>query len=277
MAQTLIPVNQLQAPLQRLDPIMTIASAGYDPADPYGDQQKTPIGYLQDNVVDLVDYAAFSGGNAGKTVLALVAANQDPKNFAGEDWVSNLTSQYLPTGQYNTSDAYNQSLAILALTAVNEPVPDGSVEWLKSQQAEDGSWDDGFGTAKNADATAMAIMAMSAAEITPNDTAVDKALGFLKASQMPTGGWEYGTGFGENANSTALVIQALASVGEDFHDDKGEWSKDGRTPMAALLEWQNDTGAFQADFGQGPVDNFFATVQSIPALTGKPFPSVIQN
>ncbi len=265
------------SPAATLDPIITVASAGYNPADPYSDRKNTPVGYLQENVVELVAYAELSGGNAGKTVLALVAANQDPNDFAGEDWSSNLTKQYSQTGQYNTSDAYNQSLAILAMVAVNEPVPNAAVEWLKTQQAEDGSWDDGFGTIQNADATAMAIMAMAAAGVSPDDSALEKALDFLKMSQLSTGGWEYGSGFGENANSTALVIQALASMGEDFHNDEGAWSKDGRAPMTALLEWQNDSGAFQADFGQGPADNFFATVQAIPALTGKPFPSVIQE
>ena len=35
---------------------------------------------------------------------------------------------------------------------------------------------------------------------------------------------------------------------------------------------QAESGAFQADFGDGPLDDFFSTVQSIPAAAGKAFP-----
>ncbi|MDX1416801.1 MAG: hypothetical protein R3293_21545, partial [Candidatus Promineifilaceae bacterium] len=261
------------SPAATLDPILAVAGAGYNPAAPYLGHLNTPIGYLAENAAGLAAYAETSGGGAGKTVLALVAAGQDPFSFAGEDWVLKVTSQYSPTtGQYNTNDAFNQSLAILALAAVNQAVPDAALNWLKSIQAGDGSWDDGFGTDMNSDATAMSIMALSAAGIMPGDVELDKALQFLQNSQLPTGGWEYGSGFGENANSTALVIQALAAVGENFYDDAGPWAQNGRSPMTVLLSWQSDSGAFQADFGQGLEDNYFATVQSIPAVTGKPFP-----
>jgi hypothetical protein len=39
-----------------------------------------------------------------------------------------------------------------------------------------------------------------------------------------------------------------------------------------VLSWQNTTGAFQADWGMGRFDDFFSTVQAIPALTGKAYP-----
>lgn len=255
-----------------LDPIIAISSAGYNPAAPYPGQSTTPIDYLMENVDDLSNYVSFSGGSAGKTVLALVSANQNPRDFGGENWVLTLTNHYSATGQYNTNDAYNQSLAILGVAAVNEPVPDMAVTWLIDQQAKDGSWGDGFGTDKNPDAIAMAIMALTAAGVEADAPAIEKGLQFLNDSQLATGGWEYGTGFGENANSTALVIQALAAAGQNFYDDQGDWAKNGASPMTVLLGWQNENGAFQADFGGGLEDNAFATTQSIPAITGKPFP-----
>lgn len=264
-----LPVS---SPPSTLDPIIAIASAGYNPAVAYGDFTTSPIDYLAANSEALSEYVSGSGGSAGKAVLALVAANQNPRDFAGENWILKLTEQYTETGQYNTNDAYNQSLAILGVTAVNETVPSLAVTWLKGIQADNGSWGDGFGTDNNPDTTALAIMAMASQGITPGDPALDKALDFLKSTQMPTGGWEYGSGYGENANSTALVIQALAANGQNFYDDKGDWSKNGRSPLTALMSWQNVNGAFQADFGSGLEDNLFATVQSLPALTGKPLP-----
>ncbi len=260
------------APAATLDAIMAIAAAGYNPGALYIGQTASPIDYLENNVEELITFAKFTGGSAGKVVLALSAASQNPREFAANDWVLTLTEQYSPTGQYNTSDGFNQSLAIMALTAVNEPVPEKAVTWLIDQQADDGSWDDGFGTLQNADATAMSIMALAASDVPAADPVLAEALDFLRASQLATGGWEYGPGYGENANSTGLVVQALAAAGEDFYTSDGPWSKDGRSPLTVLLSWQSSTGAFQADFGQGPFDDFFATVQAIPAATGKPLP-----
>jgi hypothetical protein len=158
------------------------------------------------------------------------------------------------------------------LNAVGASIPTKALEWLELKQSEDGSWDDGFGTPQNSDATAVAVMALLAGGREPVSPSVTKALNFLAGSQLDSGGWEYGTGFGENANSTALVLQALGAAGEDFYTSDGDWSKSGVSPLEALLDWQNATGAFQADFGQGRFDNFYATVQAIPAVTGKPYP-----
>ena len=55
-------------------------------------------------------------------------------------------------------------------------------------------------------------------------------------------------------------------LGEDVVNEAGEWAKDGRTPMSALLAWQGESGAFQADFGGGRQDDFFSTAQTLPAL-----------
>jgi len=255
-----------------LDAILAIASAGYNPASNYFLQEMSPIDFLNNHVGEMMAFANGSGGANGKLILALVIANQDPRSFGGEDWVTMLTAQYSPSGAYNTADAFNQSLAILALVSVNESIPPNASVWLKGKQAGDGSWDDGFNTMKNSDSTAMSIMALVAAGTPAGDQSLSKAIQFLKESQLPAGGWEYGPGFGVNANSTALVVQALSAVGEDFYSQDSSWAKNNRSPMEVLLSWQGSSGAFQADFGQGPSDNFFATTQSIPAVTGKPLP-----
>ncbi len=255
-----------------LDAILAISAAGYNAGELYCGADNSAIGYLEANASDLIQFAATTGGANGKTILALDSANLDARNFAGHDFVAQLMEQFVSSGTYNNQDAFNQALAILALTAVDEPVPDIAIEWLESQQSDDGSWDDGFGTDRNVDATAMAVMAILAAQNDPLEPAVAAALEFLAESQLATGGWEYGQDFGENANSTALVIQMLLAAGENYLDEDGDWANNGQTPSSALLTWQSSNGAFQADFGQGRLDNLFATLQAIPALSGDPYP-----
>ncbi len=223
------------------------------------------VGYLADNVEETAVFASTNGGSAGKIVLALTIAGEDPAAFAGHDFVIDITDALSVTGQY-APDAFNQSLAMMGLDAVGATVPITATQWLIDQQAADGSWGDGFGTTQNADATAMAVMGLLAGDVAGDDPAITAALDFFAASQLPTGGWEYGAGYGENANSTALVMQALAASGKDVTAADGAWAVDGVSLTAILLGWQGESGAFQADFGEGRMDNLYATVQSLPAL-----------
>ncbi|RMG96029.1 MAG: hypothetical protein D6706_10880 [Chloroflexi bacterium] len=247
------------------DAIQAIVAAGFDPAQPLFDQENTPVMWLNDHSDEVAAYASIDGSTAGKVVLALVAAGQDPRAFGDYNLVISLTQHLSPTGQLNVTTPFGQAVGILGLAAAGEPVPDSAVSWLLSTQSTEdvlaGSWDDGFGTLGNPDATGMAVMALLAAGLAPDDPALQQAADFLMQARLESGGWEYGPGFGENVNSTALAIQALAALGQDVSE-----------PVQALLNWQSESGAFQADFGSGPFDDFFSTVQAIPAVVGKPFP-----
>jgi len=256
-----------------LDAVLALASAGYDPAASIAGKSATPIGYLMANVDEAVNFAAADGGQAGKLVLALIAAGVEPRIFPAIDGVESwdlvkvLTGHTDASGAIGAADPFKQSLAMLGLVAAGETVPAEAIEWLESRQADSGSWDDGFGTVDSADVTAMATMALLAAGREPSAPSIQAARQFLATSQV-AGGWEYGPGLGASANSTAVVIQALAALGEDFYTESGSWVKEGRTPLAMLLSYQGESGAFQADFGQGRFDDFYSTVQSIPAVSG---------
>lgn len=255
-----------------VDAILALTAAGFSVRQPVPGRADTPLAYLGDNPQAVADFAAADGGQAGKLLLALTAAAADPRDFAGLDLVAALTTHQDAGGAYGVADAFKQATAVLALAAANEPIPPAALTWLTDRQAADGSWDDGFGTAANPDATAMAIMALLAAGRPVDDPAVAAARDFLAAAQLPDAGWEYGVGFGPSANTTALVIQALSALGEPWSLAGGPWDKGGRTPLDALLAFQSASGAFQADFGQGPFDDFFTTVQSLPAAAGRSFP-----
>lgn len=255
-----------------VDAVLALSAAGFDAGAAYCGVENSTLDFLKVNKGELLEYAAGSGGANGKIILALVSANQNAQDFMGHDFVAQLREQFDPSGAYNSQAAFDQALAILALSAVDEPVQKEAIMWLENLQSENGSWDDGFGTEQNADATAMAVMALLAEGKSSTEPSVASALAFLETSQLETGGWEYGQGFGENANSTALALQALTAAGENAYDSDSEWVKNGRLPVDALLAWQDSNGAFQADFGQGRFDDAIATLQAIPAVAGKPYP-----
>lgn len=255
---------------ETLDVVLALAASGRDPGAKFPDQESTPLTYLRTNGEALTAYAQVDGGQAGKVVLALAASGLDPRKFEGNDYVSMITSRLDQSGAFGAADPFKHSYAILGLSAAGESIPDAAIALLESMQAADGSWDDGFGTQANADATAIAMMALLSAGRIPTNDSIKNAIAFLSSVQQPTG-WEYGAGFGANVNSTAMVIQALTALGEDWYSDKSTWVKDGSTPLKAVLAFRGAAGAFQSDFGDGPFDDFYATVQAIPAVTGRSF------
>ncbi len=255
-----------------LDAILAIAAADYDPSASLPGQDNNPVAYLTDHAEDVIAFAAENGGQAGKVVLALAAAGLDPRDFANHDFSGQLQGRLDASGSLGVEDPFKQAVAILGLAAAGQPVPGEAVDWLIAHQAANGSWDDGFGTMDNPDATAMAIMALIAAGRETNDDTIARAVDFLAAAQGANGGWAYAPGLPTGANSTSLVVQALSALDEDWASPQGRWAKDDQTPLLALLSFQSDTGAFQMDVGQGPVDDIYATVQAVPAVVAKPFP-----
>ncbi len=253
------------------DAIIALSSAGYNPAATYPDKTSNPIQWLATHPLTVSNYVSGDGGAAGKVVLALTAANQNPYNFAGYNLVISLTSQYSNSGKY-AAEPLDQALAMLALKAISMPIPVAATQWLTSQQIiTTGGWlSYGF---DSVDATAMSLMALVAAGVPNNDPIIMKGLDFLRQNQdAASGGWNF---FGNlSANSTALALQAIAAVKQDFYSPNGAWAKNGKTPLSALLEIQSNAGAFQVDYsdGQGLRADFYSTVQAIPAVIGKPYP-----
>jgi hypothetical protein len=230
-----------------------------------------PLAYLESAPEAVAAYVGQNGGTAGKLILAVTLSGADPRDFGGHNLVLSTTAHLSPSGQFGVNTPFEQALAIAGLAAAGEAVPLTATTWLLERQAVDGdlagSWDDGYGTPGNADATGMAILALLGSG---QDVAqpIRAAIDFLARAQLPSGGWEYGPGLGESANSTALALHALLVTGQDVFSAGGPWQPvGGVNPVEALLAWQSESGAFQADFGQGRFDDFFATVQSLPALS----------
>ena len=248
-----------------LDAILAFAAAGAD-IDDVQKSGESPLDYLETRAAD---YAASTPGQAAKLVAVLVAAGEDPRDFAGDDYVDIMQSNYDAATHRYGGQTLDQILYVLARRSLDLSLSSGVVSVLESDQLAEGCWefDSGFGCDTNS--TAMAVQALVAAGIDHDDASIEAALAYLKSAQNADGGFPYLVPSDSDANSTAFVLQALVAAGEDI-DAGGPWEKPGGyTPMRALLGFQNEaTGAFT--FTYSGEDNAYATYQAVPALLLQP-------
>lgn len=250
-------------------------------------------------------------GEKAKVVLALVAAEKNPRSFAGRNLIAELKATLTPGGVYESlieSQVYDQALAILALRGAKVRVPRKAMAWLANAQCDDGGWqfdqpsaegDDEHCsdptnvadyTGSDTNTTALAVMAFNARPSTV-PLAHDAFDFFATARDEVKGGWVYDPRSkcssvpepGDpycgitDANSTSLVLQA--------HFAEGAALPSGS--FAALKRLQHNAsdkaclangGAFaytwdatEGGLRRGEPD-VGATVAGLTALTRRPLP-----
>jgi len=244
-----------------IDAVFAFAAAGIDPATVKRDG-KSPLDYLEAQT----DAYITTPGHLAKLVLALAAAGEDPRDFAGHDLVAGMNAGFNSTSHSYGDGPIDHALYMLARARLNLSAASGSAGYLESKQLSDGCWEfsDGFGCDTNT--TALGIEALLAAGVDPSDSAVEDALDYLEGAQNDDGGFPYLIPSDSDANSTAFVIQALVAAGEKI----GDWDKGGTTPLEALIAFKLDSGAFEWQPGGGA--NAMATYQAVPALLLEPYP-----
>ncbi|HEY4688095.1 MAG TPA: hypothetical protein VIK33_02200, partial [Anaerolineae bacterium] len=212
------------------DAILAITSSGQD-ASTWTKGGVSPIDYLRAQAsADLIKLP----GEIAKTILALVATGQNPRDFGGRDLISNLGDQFnASTGLYGRvgdsplHSMFDQALAILALSNAGEPVPDAAVTALLNAQTVEGGWaftGETIAGAADSNTTALATQALIAVG-RKDDTG--RALDYFRRVQNADAGWTYQVpsafGTDTDANSTALGIQAILAAG----DSVSNWAKSG--------------------------------------------------
>jgi len=125
--------------------------------------------------------------------------------------------------------------------AWNEENRSKAVASLLKQQNENGS----FGPFSQIDYTGWSLIVLSKSKDTHAE-AINKAKQYLKSMQQDSGGFG-GSGMwdAENCSSIACAIQGLIAIGEDISSVDGPWSKNGKTPIDALLSYQREDGSFK--------------------------------
>lgn len=244
-----------------VDAIIALASASQAGID-VGTSIDDALAYLANDDVVLV-YEEIGVGQAAKLVLALVAAGENPEDFAGNNPLSIVQNgQDAETGMYG-SQLYDHAYAMMAISATGGEIDDSALDALVSTQADNGGWGyEGTSDAAMADSntTAMIVQALVATGNEDHES-VAMAVEYLESVTTDAGA-AYAVGAGVDGNSTALVLQAMIATG-------------GETAglETALMTFQTESGAFFY-MEEDPAENLFTTVQAIPAAAGYALPLV---
>ena len=219
------------------------------------------VGYLRENADRIDDNMATDWE---RHALAIVACDENPRDFSGIDYVAKVESFYDGVQIGDPTNLYDDFFGILALVSCgvkqDSPVIQTIRTYIKEQQRQDGDWGD-------VDSTAAAVMALISAGEHSDSSSIAAALSFLKTMQTEDGGFQsWGT---TNAASTAWAIDAIVIAGQD--PTSIEWKQGGKSPIDFLLSLQQTNGAFAWSFNQN-MNPEWMTSYVIPALLGKPYP-----
>ncbi len=258
-------------PSNTAEAIFALASAGIHPATVKSSSGGDPVSYVLQQAGELASMDPVQrAGAVSKAVLVLHAAGLDPRTAVEDDLIELLNQGFdTEAGTYGAG-LFVHSLAVLALSAEDEELVEGAIQTIVDRQHQDGGWSFTGGAEEGtADSNTTAIVIQALAHGGGQSNSIERGVEYLMSLQAADGSFAYDASSAPeivgDANSTAMVIQALTAAGHDLD------SLPGGNPVAALTAFQNQSGAFhwQAAF---PDDNFFATVQAIPALLLKPLP-----
>ena len=244
------------------------------------------LGYLQEN-----DEEIDTVGEKAKVVMALVAADDNPRSFAGRDLVDEITGVQLANGRYGEDTAvFDHALATLAMGAADEPVR-SAARWLARAQCDDGGWQrdrpaqpfenrhcfsgqagDAF-TKSDTNTTGLAVQALESTS--RREDLAGNPFGFFRRIRDPKkNGWGYSWGYRlTDANSTALALQAYYARGRELPEGalraliRLQHRLCGDKGGAFSFAWEKTDSGYERT---GP--DLGATVAAVPALLGRALP-----
>ncbi|MFF7586237.1 peptidase [Kitasatospora purpeofusca] len=226
-------------------------------------------GYLGDGTTE-----AYAGATA-KLLLAAEVRGTAPSAFGGVDLPARLRSLLTPSGRFSDrsqwgdySNAFGQSLALIALQRTPGGAPASAVDFLAAAQCADGGFPVAFGQATctaDTDATALAAQALAA---TGRSAKAKAGLDWLTAHQNADGGFAAAGATVSNANSTGLATAALLPGGRFISGLKG-WSSLVKLQQGCSAD-PAVRGAVAYDAtGFNPANAARATAQAVLGLSGQ--------
>jgi hypothetical protein len=223
---------------------------------------------------DLGYLASFNGASSNdfaKTVLALAAANQNPADHNGTDYVNSLRGYY-QNNQFGSAELLSDDFwAIMAIRSAGNPISDDMVQASKNFILGHQNANGGFSYAPGADSdtndTAAAIMALLDAGLEASESHIQSAINYLHTQQNQDGGFPYVSGSQSDSGSDAWVISAIYKL----NDNPTSWTINQNNPLTHLQTLALNDGSFKwiATDTQG---NPLMTVYAAVALAGKSYP-----
>jgi hypothetical protein len=201
--------------------------------------------------------------------LAIVACNEDPRDFAGVDFVEKIINFFDGTQFDDPANLYDDYFGIISLISAgidkNESIITKTKSYIIDKQKTNGGWGD-------ADSTAAAILALVLSGENKNSQVINNAFSFLKTLQANNGGFKsWGI---TNSASTSWVVMAINAA--ERNPTSNEWKKNGNDPINYLVSLQQDDGSFNWSNDQ-KTNPEWMTSYVIPALLGKFYPVKIYN
>lgn len=202
-----------------IDGILAFASAGVaktagGKAITWLARPETLSAYIGDGTAE-----SYAGATA-KSALAAEVRGLDPAAFGGQDLPARLRALLTPSGRFSDhssfgdySNAFTQSLALVALRHTPGGVPASAVDFLAGTQCADGGFPLSFGVTpcvSDTDSTAMVTQALQA---TGRILKAQQGLTWLAGKQKANGGLSAGTAAAPNTNTTGLAGQAFRAGG----------------------------------------------------------------
>lgn len=235
--------------------MLGLAAAGRNPHD-VTKNGKSPIDFLRSHISEVED-----AGDIARTILALEAADVDPRNFAGEDLVTRLYSLRRESGSYQGWPA-TSAYAVLALRAADaEDAARKTVEWLREVQGSEGGWGNEPDQQSTAEITGAVLQVLS-----PGSEATDRALAYLRRAKRPNGGFAPGKNLTANAQATSWAAQGLLAVGKD-----PAGFGPGKSSFTYMRELQAEDGYFLQASGTD-VSRVWVTADVLISLSGHYLP-----
>ena len=243
------------------DPAMTgwvalgLESAAVNPLDV---GSPTPIAYLRGTIDEI-----RTTGDIERTILVLVGAGRDPRDFGGTDLVARLRARRSANGSMS-GQVNLTAFAILALEAAGADGGNSrSAAWLARARNPDGGWGFARGTASDPDSTGAAMQALAVAG---SRRALRRGRAYLKRVQRRNGGYAL-LGGPVNSQSTAWAAQGLIAAGSSPAGVRAG----GRSPLDYLARMHEGDGHYRysSSSDQTPV---WVTSQALAAVSGEAFP-----
>lgn len=257
--------------------VMAIAAAGENPHDWKKNEGSSIVEYLKANtdlLGDLSDLNSASG--IARFILSMVAADENPRDINGTDYVDVLEGLFNNGQMGNATWLFDDFWSVIALVSagsVNTTILETTVQFIKdNQNSVDGGWGWAVGASSDVDDTAAAIMALIAAGEPRSSSIIISALNFLKENQQEDGGFpSWGV---TNSASDSWGISAIVAANQD--PTSPEWTKGGNTPVSHLLTLQNPDGSFNWTTIDPPwVNKELNTCYAIIALLGRSYPTIL--